>query len=118
MTAARAPVQSEMQAFDRALFRNATGLAASRRALDGAWREIADHAEGADLKTRETAALLATSRWSVASAAHRAETRGMHLRVDKPATAPEFAHRLLVSGFEEIRIEPDAVSSATSRAAE
>jgi L-aspartate oxidase len=111
----RAAVRFEMQDFDRALFRNAEGLAASRAALDSAWRDIADHAEGRDLKTREAAALLAASRWSVAAAAERRESRGMHLRVDAPEARPEMAHRLIVGGFDSLWTRPDALHAAAPK---
>jgi succinate dehydrogenase/fumarate reductase flavoprotein subunit len=101
-----APVQAamrrEMQVFDRALFRTAAGLEASRQTLDAAWDEIAAHAQGDDLKTREAAALLATARWSVASALARQESRGMHLRVDATEARDELSHRLLSGGLDDV----------------
>ena len=102
LPAARDAVRGEMQNFDRALFRTGPGLLASRRALDAAWHEIADHAESRDLKSRETAALLATARWSVTAALERHETRGMHLRLDAPNLNPDLGQRLLVVGIEDI----------------
>jgi succinate dehydrogenase/fumarate reductase flavoprotein subunit len=114
LRAAQAGVRREMQDFDRALFRSATGLQASRRALDAAWTEIAAHACGDDLAARETAALLATARWSVASALVRAESRGMHLRVDVPEMRAEFSHRLLAGGLEEVRTRWDAPRAAAA----
>jgi L-aspartate oxidase len=101
-------MRSEMQDFDRALFRSAGGLKASRKTLDAAWDEIAGHAQGNELASREAAALLATARWSVTSALVRAESRGMHLRVDAPETRAEFSRRLLVGGLDEVRTRWDA----------
>jgi succinate dehydrogenase/fumarate reductase flavoprotein subunit len=101
-----APVQAtmrrEMQDFDRTLFRSALGLEESRRALDAQWDEIATHAEGDDLKTREAAALLATARWSVGSALARQESRGMHLRVDAVDARDDFSCPLLSGGLDDV----------------
>jgi L-aspartate oxidase len=112
LAAARAVVRREMQDYDRALFRNACGLAASRAALDAAWREIADRAESYDVRTRETAALLASARWSVAAAAARRETRGMHLRTDAPSLDLRLAHRFRIEGVETPTIAPDLEAAA------
>jgi L-aspartate oxidase len=103
-------MRREMQAFDRALFRSAAGLEASRHALDAEWDEIAasgdghvqDHSHRDELKTREAAALLATARWSVASALARNESRGMHLRVDAAETRDDFSRRLLSGGLDDV----------------
>lgn len=97
-----ATLRREMREFDRALFRSAAGLEASRRTLDAAWQEIAAHAQGDNLKTREAAALLATARWSVASALTRRESRGMHLRVDATEARDEFSKRLLSGGPDDV----------------
>lgn len=96
----RAGVRAEMHPFDKVLFRKEATLAASQRALDGLWREIADHAAGDLLQTRETAALVATARWSVATARRRTESRGLHRRVDHPHLDPQFAVRLLSRGLD------------------
>jgi L-aspartate oxidase len=98
----RAAMRREMRDFDRALFRSADGLEESRRSLDAQWDALAAHAQGDDLKTREAAALLATARWSVASALARQESRGMHLRVDAPEARVDFTHRLLSGGLEDV----------------
>jgi succinate dehydrogenase/fumarate reductase flavoprotein subunit len=43
----------------------------------------------------------------------RAESRGMHTREDRPCSDPAFAHRLVVSGLDEVRIRPEkALESA------
>jgi L-aspartate oxidase len=112
LRAARDAMRSEMQDFDRALFRSAGGLEASRLRLDAARDEIAAHACGDDLASREAAALLATARWSVTSALARAESRGMHLRVDAPETRAEFGHRLLIGGLDEIETRWDSPAPA------
>jgi succinate dehydrogenase/fumarate reductase flavoprotein subunit len=108
--AARQVVKAEMQPLDKGLFRTARGLCASRHALDEAWREIADHAAGS-LALREAAALLATARWSVASALRRSESRGLHRRADAPAADPRLALRLLSGGFDSVWVAEDGPRS-------
>jgi L-aspartate oxidase len=99
-----------MHPFDKNLFRTGAGLATSSGALDRLWTEIADHAPADTLAWREAAALVATARWSVATAAKRTESRGMHRREDFPATNPEFATRLLSSGLDQVRVAADGIS--------
>jgi succinate dehydrogenase/fumarate reductase flavoprotein subunit len=103
----QAAMRREMQDFDRALFRSAAGLETSRRTLDEAWKEVATHAQGHELRTREAAALLATARWSVASALVRRESRGMHLRVDATDMRDDFGHRLLSGGLDDVWVRWD-----------
>ncbi|UFZ08215.1 FAD-binding protein [Bradyrhizobium ontarionense] len=103
----RAGVRAEMHPFEKVLFRKEAGLAASQRALDGLWREIAGHAAGDVLRSRETAALVASARWSVATARQRTESRGLHRRVDHPQLDPQFAMRLLSSGLDRIVVTPE-----------
>ncbi|QCI63860.1 FAD-dependent oxidoreductase [Phreatobacter stygius] len=110
VAALRAAVRSEMQPYDKNLFRSGDRLIRSRQALDAAWRLIADHAGGHDtnpLAARETAALIATARWSVTAALARDESRGMHRREDRPGLNPALGRRLLVSGFDDVWIRPD-----------
>jgi succinate dehydrogenase/fumarate reductase flavoprotein subunit len=108
----RATVQAEMLPYDKTLFRSGAGLRHSRQALDAAWTALRDHAAPADgrerLRAREAAALLATARWSVTAALARAESRGMHRRLDAPAADPALAHRILVGGLDEIWTAADA----------
>ena len=108
----RAGVRAEMHPFEKNLFRKESSLAASQRALDGLWSEIADHAAGDTLRWREAAALVATARWSVASARHRTESRGMHRRLDHPAQDPTLAVRLLSRGFDHVTVEADDAAAA------
>jgi succinate dehydrogenase/fumarate reductase flavoprotein subunit len=69
------------------------------------------HGEGtAAVQARETAALVASARWSYGAASVRTESRGMHQREDRPETDPRLARRLLVGGLERLwtRFEGDA----------
>ena len=47
------------------------------------------------------------SRWAVRSALVRTETRGMHTRIDFPATDVDQTHRLLSGGLNDIWVAPD-----------
>jgi succinate dehydrogenase/fumarate reductase flavoprotein subunit len=108
----RAGVRAEMHPLDKAFFRNERALVASRRALDDLWTELADHAAD-DRGLREAAALVATARWSVATATRRAESRGLHRRVDRPDHDPALAVRLLSGGFDHIWVAVDDGRSVT-----
>ncbi|WP_342363099.1 FAD-binding protein [Terrarubrum flagellatum] len=113
-------VKAEMHPYDRNLFRTGERLTRSRRALDEAWREVADHAAGPQtdpLVAREAAALIASARWSVASALAREESRGMHRRLDRPGMNARFAHRLIVRGLANIEVMPDTPGAAALKEA-
>jgi succinate dehydrogenase/fumarate reductase flavoprotein subunit len=122
--AAVATVQRALLDYDRNIFRNGAGLADSLAALDADWRNVSQHADGSSapdprsrLRLRETAALLATARWSVSSALLRNESRGMHRRTDATAAKPEFAHRIVVGGLHELRHRSEAVATTESETA-
>lgn len=109
-------VRAEMHPYDKNLFRTGKGLAASRRTLDAVWSDLATHAAGngmAALALREATALVASARWSVASAEARTETRGMHRRLDHPTLDPDLAVRLIAGGFDTVTVRPEA-TAATS----
>ncbi len=99
-------VQRSVLAVDRNIFRSGPALAASLAEFDERWHEVSRGAQGASaidtLRTRETAAMLATARWSVSSALQRSESRGMHQRTDAPQTEPTLAHRIVVGGLESV----------------
>lgn len=101
-----------MHPFDKGLFRTAARLNASRHALDELWRELTDHAAAGNAALREAAALVATARWSVATAIHRAESRGMHRREDHPDQDRDLAVRLLARGFDRIQVAIDGPATA------
>jgi succinate dehydrogenase/fumarate reductase flavoprotein subunit len=110
IASARAAVRGEMHPYDKNIFRRGDRLAASFDRIDEAWRELRDHAAPGERKLalRETAALLATARWSLAAAQARAESRGLHRRVDAPQTDPAQARRLLVGGFDSVKVRQEA----------
>jgi succinate dehydrogenase/fumarate reductase flavoprotein subunit len=100
-------VREEMLPLDRNFFRAATTLHQALDRLDACWTDLRQHAraEGvAAVKTREAAALTATSRWAYRSALARAESRGMHRRRDLPSAHPGFACSLHASGLDDVRV--------------
>jgi succinate dehydrogenase/fumarate reductase flavoprotein subunit len=110
LAALRDGLRAEMHPFDKNLFRTGAGLAASARALEGLWTELADHAGAGTIAERETAALLAAARWSVATATTRKESRGLHRREDFLSQDPGLATRLLSGGLERVWVAADAAS--------
>jgi succinate dehydrogenase/fumarate reductase flavoprotein subunit len=114
LAAIRDGVRAEMHPFDKNLFRSGPILAASRHALDDLWNELADHALADNIALRETAALVATARWSVATAICRTESRGLHRREDYPARDPDLSVRLLSGGFDRVWVAKDEVSTKGS----
>jgi len=98
-------VKDEMLSYDKAFWRTQTSLQAADTRLNAIWDELAGHrlADGLDqVAARETAALVATARWSTRAALSRHETRGLHVRADKPNLDPHGARRLLVGGLETV----------------
>jgi L-aspartate oxidase len=103
-------IQGEMLPYEKNVFRSGVRLQRSRAALEDVWSEYQAHAAGnseATLRTRETAAMLATARWCVASALARNESRGMHQREDQLGTDPNYNRRILVGGIDEVWTGPD-----------
>ncbi|MBW5440171.1 FAD-binding protein [Bradyrhizobium canariense] len=109
--AARDGVRAEMHPFDKNLFRTGAGLAASSQTLEGFWNEVANHGQASSIALRETAALLATARWSVATAAVRNESRGLHRREDHPVQDARLAGRLLSGGLDRVWVALDRRSA-------
>jgi succinate dehydrogenase/fumarate reductase flavoprotein subunit len=100
-------VREEMLPLDRNFFRRERALRASLERLDACWADLRSHVRGdgvAALKTREAAALTATSRWAYRSALARAESRGMHRRRDLPKADPGLACSLHATGVDDVRV--------------
>jgi succinate dehydrogenase/fumarate reductase flavoprotein subunit len=100
-------VRQEFLPLERNFFRRGTALRESLYRLDRTWAELRDHLPGCGLgavKSREAAALTATSRCAYASALAREESRGMQRRLDFPAVDPEFTCSLEASGLDRIDV--------------
>lgn len=98
-------VQDEVYPYDINYFRHADRLDASLGRLDHLWRQAsaADSAAWPDLiKTRESAAMLATARWMYRSALARNESRGMHWREDRPQPDARQRHYVTTAGLDDI----------------
>jgi succinate dehydrogenase/fumarate reductase flavoprotein subunit len=80
-------------------------------ALDGLWRAAGETLQGADVRgavrAREAAAMLATARWAFTGALARAESRGMHVRDDLPATNEALALRIVLGGVDEVTVSEE-----------
>jgi L-aspartate oxidase len=101
-----AAARVEATDYDKNLFRSADKLKRSLRVLDELWLEVRDHLHGAGMsavRARETAAIVATARWSYTAALQRRESRGQHQREDAASAAPQFERRQVVSGLDRIR---------------
>jgi succinate dehydrogenase/fumarate reductase flavoprotein subunit len=101
--AVSAAVREEMLPLDKNFFRNESVLARSAARLDGLWSQTSagySQAGGDALRRREASALLATARWAIAAARLRRESRGIHRRVDAPASAAHCARRIEISGVD------------------
>jgi succinate dehydrogenase/fumarate reductase flavoprotein subunit len=110
-------VREEMLPLERNFFRRAERLRESSARLDAAWSDLNRQGRGEGLaafRAREAAAMTATSRWAYASALVRAESRGMHRRLDAPSTDPDLICSLEVSGLEEVRVTRCALASGAS----
>jgi succinate dehydrogenase/fumarate reductase flavoprotein subunit len=101
-----AAARTEATHYDKNLFRSGEKLARSLIVLGDLWQAVRDSLRGAGLaavRARETAAIVASARWSYTAALHRRETRGMHQREDQRLTLPQFERRQLVSGLDRVR---------------
>jgi len=115
-------VQAEALPIRKNLFRTAEQLTASLLELDSGWsvaRASLQAPGRGSVRAREAAALLASARWAYRSALGRAESRGLHRRLDRPELDPEQTHHLVAEGLDEIRIRAYPLrASPHDRAAE
>ncbi|WIX90285.1 FAD-binding protein [Amycolatopsis sp. DG1A-15b] len=80
-------VREELNAYDKNMFRDETGLRASLSTLDSLWTDVEAGLTGTGrdaVAARETASLVAVGRWVKTAALRRRETLGMHWRTDDP----------------------------------
>lgn len=109
-------VRQEFLPLERNFFRRGAVLRESLHRLDRTWAELRDHLPGCGVgavKSREAAALTATSRWAYASALAREESRGMQRRLDFPAVSPEYMCSLEVSGLDRIEVMRSEIPGAS-----
>lgn len=100
-------VQDEVHPYDRNYLRSGERLTDSLGRLDGLWSGIrtAQAPSFGDVqRTRESVAMLATSRWMYHSALSRTETRGMHKREDHPKKDDSQLHYTTSGGLDEVWI--------------
>ena len=117
-----AATQEQMLPIDRQGIRSETPMACAAATLDGLWAAAAADLRGRDareaVRARETAAMIATSRWAHASARARTETRGMHVRDDFPERDPAQRDRIHSGGLDviwtrRVAIDPAGAALAT-----
>ncbi|EYD76416.1 Succinate dehydrogenase flavoprotein subunit [Rubellimicrobium mesophilum DSM 19309] len=116
----KAAVRAEVAPLDRNFFREGGQLAESLSRLDGLWSRAIQHlgGEGADrLRPREAASGLAAARWLLTGALARTESRGMHRRLDHPATDEGPVLRYALRGVHRIEVEPQGAEAALEEAA-
>ncbi len=97
-----AAVREEMETPAKNMFRSEGQLRLSLKRMDGFAAALKTQAIGERWQTRELTAAVATARWSLSAAIRRTESRGMHKRTDYPEIDRQQAHRLTVSGVDEI----------------
>lgn len=108
-------VQEHTLPLRRSYRRSARSLADSIAVLDDAWTAapVVLGGSGRDLvRARSAAAMLAVARWSTHSAAARTETRGMHVRTDRPDTDPVQQRRLTTGGLDDVWVRPETGPAA------
>ncbi|MGG3575204.1 FAD-binding protein [Bacillus gobiensis] len=106
-------VRAEVTPYEINLFRTKKNLEPSLNRLNLLWNEARSHLRESDqdiIRVRESAAMLATSRFMYTSAIARTETRGMHKRLDFPDKDPNQQYRLLSGGLDQIWVKKDATS--------
>ncbi|MEC1523608.1 FAD-binding protein [Neobacillus niacini] len=109
-------VQAEVTPFDKNLFRTEEILTPALLRLNTLWNETKtslQENQGNLLRVRESAAMLATSRWMYTTALERKETRGMHKRLDYPVLDENQHYRLITSGLDEIKVKPTTILQNT-----
>jgi succinate dehydrogenase/fumarate reductase flavoprotein subunit len=117
-----AAVQNEILPLDKTFFRTGQGLRVAQMRLDSAWRAARAylHAQPATpaeiVCARETAAMIATARWLVASSIARCETRGLNRRLDFPEKDTALALRLRSGGLDEVWVRPQPKARSQARA--
>lgn len=98
-------VQEHTLPLRRSYRRSAGSLADSIAELDTMWPGAQFELGGlgaAQVRARQAAALLAVARWAGYSALERAESRGIHRRIDHPEPIADWRVRLRCGGLDEV----------------
>jgi len=118
LAAAARTLHDEIAPLDKSYWRTAATLEASGRVLEDLWSRLngVSPAAGLDrLQTREVAAVTASARWTVAAAALRTESRGVHRRRDFPGESEAQASRIIVSGLDRVTAVRETLSLETAQ---
>lgn len=105
LAAAARAAHDQIAPLDKSYWRTAETLETSRRTLEDLWSRLnqAPPVTGIErLRSREVASVTASARWTVAAAALRTESRGVHRRRDFPAESGAQANRIIVSGLDRV----------------
>ncbi|MBD2138407.1 FAD-binding protein [Anabaena sp. FACHB-1237] len=100
--------QAEVFPYNHNYFRNQRTLTESLHRLHSLWDEIrnSDVVNNSNIvRSRESAAMVATARWIYSSALERKETRGMHKHLDYPEQDPNQLHYLISGGLDQVWVK-------------
>ena len=115
IAAAASLVHAEIAPLGKSYIRDAATLRESRNTVDAVWQDLHDHLEATGrerLRARELVAVTAAGRATLAAAASRTESRGVHRRADFPGEMPGMARRIIVSGVQSVSVELEAAPEA------
>ncbi|WP_328852941.1 FAD-binding protein [Micromonospora globbae] len=107
-----AAVQRETLPLEVSHFRSVTRLRRALAAVDDLWPAVLQRpAPGVRgrVRSRETAAMVATARWMHTASLARTETRGMHRLAEHPAPDPAQRHRLVLTGLDRVSVRTEEV---------
>ncbi|MBK4992258.1 FAD-binding protein [Pseudomonas sp. S37] len=108
-------VQDEMHPYDKNLFRTGAQLQRSLAELNNSWDRLREQRAARDpaaqLRWRETAAMLASARWCYGAALERKESRGIHQRSDVPRQLASFDLHLRSGGLDAPWVRRDPLQA-------
>ncbi|WP_101946934.1 FAD-dependent oxidoreductase [Mycobacterium sp. 3519A] len=108
-------VQRQVLPYALNYLRHGDRLTPALKSLHDTWSEVRAGLGGRGeelFRAREAAAMLAHGRWMYHAALSRAESRGMHKRLDYPTSNPAQGHRLLTGGLDDVWTRPESVRAA------